>query len=369
MEPSSGPKELAATAGPATARRSSNPPAHEGRSRGFGFVEPVTGGDAAPNGNGKWTKCWRDGKGGVDAEGTPLGSRASDAPRERRAAPATIHLLSSEIERTIALIPDKVRHRMEVALEKNGQKFDPTEIKPCPFTDGEISELGLERDAQDPSKPREMLVFLPKNLSPAELHGMWGLQSNINFDVDRLVGTTMKNLDQWFIIATCSVPEMIDAVCRDIVAEYAHHTNGEQVVHGMDIRRYIAFLGYHLDLFGELPDRQYWNFLWGAPYDRSGILISGIDKYGVINSHGWMRNWRAKFAGSRCIVLPPREEINAATEHIQRVNYDPQKNRLMRQMRKHIEDLMQEKARIDALGGAVDNTPVHEDPEESGSVE
>ena len=234
--------------------------------------------------------------------------------------PAIINRYSSESERTVALIPEGVRHRIEEIMKKSGSEFNPDEISPCPFTDMEIAELEAERDPMDASKPREMLVFLPKKLGPAALCEMWGMQSNLNFEVDSLVRTVMKAVDQWFIASTSRVPEHMYKTGDWIIEFYnrKRFMSGEQRLHGMDIRRYITFAGYHRELFGQLPDEAYWNFLWGASYDRSGILVSGF-KRGILNSHGWMKNWHAKFCGSRYITLAPREEINPETEHLRRV--------------------------------------------------
>lgn len=254
-------------------------------------------------------------------EGTPI--MVSTNGSGAGTAPAIIRKYSSEVERTMALIPAGVRHRIEQALEKSRDKFDPAAVRPCPFTDSEIDELAHFRDPEDFSKPREMLVFLPKNLAPDALCGMWGIKSNMNFANDGLVNVTMKDVDQWFITSTSRIPEFLSKSGDWIIDFYKGKMNGEQRLHGMDIRRYLMFCGFHFEHFGRFPDQGYWNFLWATAYDRSGILVSGFDRFGVLSSHGWMKNWSSKFSGSRYVVLPPRDEVHPETEKIERVyRYD-----------------------------------------------
>jgi hypothetical protein len=67
-----------------------------------------------------------------------------------------------------------------------------------------------------------------------------------------------------------------------------------------------------------LPDRLYWVFLHSGSYDRSGISVVGFDVHGVLNHHGWMKNFKAKFAGSRYVCIAPRIEVTLDTEALPR---------------------------------------------------
>lgn len=84
------------------------------------------------------------------------------------------------------------------------------------------------------------------------------------------------------------------------------------------MRRYLAFCGTYKYLYGFFPDNQYWAFLLSGKYDLSGISMVGFDKHGILSHHGWMKNFKAKFCGSRYIVIPPRIEINNETVHLKR---------------------------------------------------
>lgn len=182
--------------------------------------------------------------------------------------------------------------------------YGDIEISPCPFTEAEIEEL---------SASNEMLVYLPKDITAKELCARWGLKANIDFDNELMIRNVMVNEDVWFITAATSAPEMINET-----AHQARRIYDNEGLHGMDLRRYIAFCASHRYHFSVLPDQQYWCFLLSGSYDRSGISIVGFDRHGILNHHGWMKNFRSKFTGSRYVVLPPRLELRPETISVPR---------------------------------------------------
>jgi hypothetical protein len=178
------------------------------------------------------------------------------------------------------------------------------DVAPCPFTEKERAEL----DASE-----EMLVYLPAGVSAAQMCKQWGIRANIDFDNEKMIRTVMNTEDQWFITSRAKTPELIYQS-----GQAAKRIYEDEGLHGMDLRRYIAFAATfraHVDAF---PDKLYWVFLHSGSYDRSGISVVGFDVHGVLNHHGWMRNFKAKFAGSRYVCIAPRIEITSTTEDIPR---------------------------------------------------
>lgn len=182
--------------------------------------------------------------------------------------------------------------------------YNGVEMAPCPFTASEIAEL---------DQRNEILVYLPAGLRPGELCRMWQLESNVDFERDRLIKSVMVNESHWFITSASPTPEQIYRSA--LVAKRAYEDDG---LHGLDVRRYLAFAASYRHKFGKLPDQLYWTFLLSGSYDRSGVSVMGFDAHGVLNHHGWMRNFRAKFAGSRYAVLAPRIEITPETQNLPR---------------------------------------------------
>jgi hypothetical protein len=175
---------------------------------------------------------------------------------------------------------------------------------PCPFTPGEVAEL---------ARTNEMLVYVPKALTADQMCRMWGFRSNVDFGADKLIRYTMTTEDHWFVTSSAKTPEMIYR--SGVVAKRQFEDEG---LHGMDVRRYLAFSATYRLRFGVLPDQIYWTFLLGGAYDRSGVSIIGFDAHGVLNHHGWMKDFKAKFVGSRYAVLAPRLEVTPETEALPR---------------------------------------------------
>lgn len=174
----------------------------------------------------------------------------------------------------------------------------------CPFTENEIREL---------EQTNELLVYLPANLSMEELCDLFGIRANINFENEKMIRNIMTKEDQWFITSASKTPELLYKSAKQPQRIYE-----DEGLYGMDLRRYLAFVGTFKDKFGEFPDQTYWTFLLAGSYDKSGISIVGFDSKGVLSHHGWMRDFKGKFCGSRYVVLPPRIEITPETAKLQR---------------------------------------------------
>lgn len=177
-------------------------------------------------------------------------------------------------------------------------------ISPCPFTNKEIEEL---------DKHNELLVYLPAKISMKQLCHQFDIKANVDFDNETMIKNTMVSENQWFIASASKTPELI---YKTGVA--AKRTYEDEGLHGMDFRRYLAFAATFKYKFGVFPDQTYWTFLLSGSYDRSGISVIGFDSRNVLNHHGWMKNFKAKFLGSRYVVIAPRVEVVAETLCLQR---------------------------------------------------
>ena len=173
------------------------------------------------------------------------------------------------------------------------------EIAPCPFTEREQAELD-ERG--------EMLVYLPAGVTPAEMCRRWDIAANVDFESEKMIRTVMNREDQWFATSASKTPELMYKSA--LAAKRIYEDDG---LHGMDLRRYLAFAATYRARFDTYPDKAYWTFLLSGSYDRSGVSLVGFDRFGVLSHHGWMRNFKAKFAGSRYVCIAPRIEVTDAT--------------------------------------------------------
>lgn len=158
-----------------------------------------------------------------------------------------------------------------------------------------------------------MLVYVPAGIKPADMCKRWGIRANIDFENEKMIRTVMISEDQWFVTSKAKTPELIYHSAQ--AAKRVYEDDG---LHGMDLRRYLAFAATFRARFDVLPDRLYWVFLHSGSYDRSGISVVGFDAHGVLNHHGWMKNFKAKFAGSRYVCLAPRIEVTVDTEALPR---------------------------------------------------
>lgn len=177
-------------------------------------------------------------------------------------------------------------------------------ISRCPFTDAEINEL---------KNTSELLVYLPAKIPMSELCERFGIKANVNFETETMIKNCMVNEDQWFVTSADKTPELIYR--SGVAAKRIYEDEG---LHGMDFRRYLAFAATFKYQFGYYPDQTYWTFLLSGSYDRSGVSIIGFDSAGVLNHHGWMKNFKAKYLGSRYAVIAPRIEIVPETVELKR---------------------------------------------------
>lgn len=177
-------------------------------------------------------------------------------------------------------------------------------ISPCPFTQAELNEL---------DRYNELLVYLPAKLSMSDLCTKLGIRANVNFENETMIRNAMVNEDLWFITSAQKTPELLYQT-----GVYSKRIYEDEGLHGMDFRRYLAFAATFKYKFGHFPDQTYWTFLLSGSYDRSGVSIVGFDSRDVLNHHGWMKNFKAKFLGSRYAVIAPRVEIVPETEGLQR---------------------------------------------------
>jgi hypothetical protein len=182
--------------------------------------------------------------------------------------------------------------------------YGNVEMAPCPFTEKEIAEL---------DGTGEVLVYLPKQLTPAELCRRWGIRANVDLENEKMIRSIMVAEDQWFITSASKTPEMIYQS-----GQAAQRVYEDQGLHGLDFRRYLAFCATYRLLHDDWPDKTYWCFLLSGSYDRSGVSVVGFDKHGVLSHHGWMKNFKAKFCGSRYAVIAPRIEITRDTADLPR---------------------------------------------------
>lgn len=186
---------------------------------------------------------------------------------------------------------------------------------PCPFTDEEIAEL---------ETTGEMLVYLPARITAEELCKRWSIPMNVALEREALIRSVMLSEDQWFITSSSARPELLYRSGQAAKRQYE-----DEGLHGMDLRRYLAFAASFRLRHGELPDLTYWTFLLSGSYDRSGVSVVGFDKHGVLSHHGWMKNFKAKFAGSRYIVIAPRIEITEETRYLDRARRGERSHRGM----------------------------------------
>ncbi|MBU2100002.1 hypothetical protein KKB11_02105, partial [Candidatus Micrarchaeota archaeon] len=132
-------------------------------------------------------------------------------------------------------------------------------------------------------------------------------------DNEKMIRNVMTKENQWFIVSASKTPEMLYKSAR-----YSNRIYEDEGLHGMDFRRYLAFAATFKAKFDNFPDKTYWTFLLSGTYDKSGVSIVGFDSNGILSHHGWMKDFKAKFCGSRYIVIPPRIELAPETEKLPR---------------------------------------------------
>src|SRR5688572_11043902 len=119
--------------------------------------------------------------------------------------------------------------------------YGETPATPCPFTPGEIAEL---------ERTEELVVYVPKGITAAEMCRRWQIRANVDFDADKLVRNVMVDESHWFITSSSPTPEHIYKSA--LAARRAYEDEG---LHGMDLRCYLAFVATFRLRFDKLPDQ------------------------------------------------------------------------------------------------------------------
>ena len=166
----------------------------------------------------------------------------------------------------------------------------PFELSECPFTQQEI-QRARERN--------EIILCVPKGVSKQQLGELFRIRSWAFSDP--LIGETTEQADFWFRTSATMKPDRI----RSTGISIAHSIDKEGWVH-FTLERYLVFLAAMKAQHGQYPDREYWIWITKGRYDRSGMLMAGIDRLGHFNAHGWMPQFEAGFLGARHGELPEK---------------------------------------------------------------
>lgn len=186
--------------------------------------------------------------------------------------------------------PEDVRCEMEDWFKAAGveqvtnKKFS---LSGCPFTKEEIKQL-YEND--------NILLCIPKKVSREELGKLFHIDSWAL--TDKLVTRVEEEKDFWFYTSRDLKPKWM----KKTGVEVANLIDDNNYVH-FSLERYVIFLARMRYLTGHIPDSEYWIWLTTGRYDRSGMLMAGIDRYGNFNVHGWMPQFYASFLGGRYGML------------------------------------------------------------------
>lgn len=161
-----------------------------------------------------------------------------------------------------------------------GREF---KLSKCPFTKEEIEEA---------NKNDEIIICVPKGVTREQLGILFRLDSWALHDV--MVTPATESEDVWFRTSKSLIPTEM----KSTGVECAHKAEDENLL-SFSIERYMVFIGRIRYLTGKTPDIQYWIWLPRGRYDRSGMLMAGFDRNGVLNVHGWMPQFYANFLGGR----------------------------------------------------------------------
>ena len=166
-----------------------------------------------------------------------------------------------------------------------GRKF---ELSHCPFSDSEVLEANTNN---------EIILCVPKNVNRKQLGELFRLDSWAL--ADKLVKDSIEREDFWFKTSKQMIPNKM----RQSGIATLNEINKNKQVH-FSIERYLVFLATMKTITGEYPDREFWVWMTGSRYDRSGMLIAGFDRHKNFSVHGWMPQFEASFVGVRYGVLP-----------------------------------------------------------------
>lgn len=192
--------------------------------------------------------------------------------------------------------PDYLTYEMEAWYKDMGLEYITGEkltLSTCPFTPEEIEES---------QKNDEIIMCVPKGVTREQLGKLFRLDSWALHDP--MVTPATETEDCWFRTSKSMTP--VDMKATGV--ESAHKAEDEKLLN-FSIERYIAFIGRMRYLTGKTPDMQYWIWLPRGRYDRSGMLVAGFDRNGVLNVHGWMPQFYASFLGAR-FGIPAKSKVN-----------------------------------------------------------
>lgn len=193
--------------------------------------------------------------------------------------------------------PEEIRTEMEEWFKSAGVELithRSFSLDPCPFSKEEIKEI---------YDNNEIVICIPKDITREELGKLFHLESWALSD--SLVTRVIEKEDLWFRTSRSLTPVWMNVTG----VEAATKIKDEDYVH-FCIERYIVFIARMRYLAGHIPDLEYWIWLTSGRYDRSGMLIAGIDRNKRFNVHGWMPQFSASFLGARYGIKGKQQREN-----------------------------------------------------------
>lgn len=187
--------------------------------------------------------------------------------------------------------PETIRRDLEVWFRNAGIEHylgHPFKLSACPFTHDELLQLQAKNF---------IVLCVPAQASAAMLAKAFHFESWAV--TDELVTLNIPREDDWFATPATSEPPHQGTSARKATLFLE-----EQDLHGLTLQRYLVFLARMRTLNESFPDVRWWTWLLRTHYDRSGVLIAGLDQKKRLSVHAWMKNFSAKFVGVRYCTLP-----------------------------------------------------------------
>jgi len=170
----------------------------------------------------------------------------------------------------------------------------------CPFTNEEIE---IAKNNQ------EFIIAIPKNITAKQFSELFRIESVHNLD-DKLIQFTKETEDTWVKVSSKDIPDLLNHSFTQIRNKFE-----EENKVGMNLPRYLVFVAWFYKKNNTYPDMNYWNYLIGSKYDKSGVMIAGFDdKNKKLNLHGWKKNHpNETWLGARYAKHPSRIEVRKET--------------------------------------------------------
>jgi hypothetical protein len=187
--------------------------------------------------------------------------------------------------------PENVRLELELWYKNLGIEAiigRSLHLSECPFSKKEIEEAAAQN---------EVILCVPGAVSRADLGTLFRLDSWALHD--RLVSKSIEKEDFWFKTSMSLSPGFLNMTGIEIKHKFLDE---KKVLFSLE--RYLVFIGRVRFLLNQTPDQEYWIWLPHVPYDRSGMLMAGFDRFHTFNVHGWMPQFSASFNGARYGLLP-----------------------------------------------------------------